>query len=43
LVTGESIVSPRAKKGLFPLAIPLARNCSGIDECKLWGLAIFKI
>eukprot|EP00258_Populus_trichocarpa_P006689 XP_002310717.3 uncharacterized protein LOC7483102 [Populus trichocarpa] len=25
---GESIVSPRAKKGLFPLAIPLARNSS---------------
>uniref|UniRef100_A0A6N2M6V1 Uncharacterized protein n=1 Tax=Salix viminalis TaxID=40686 RepID=A0A6N2M6V1_SALVM len=28
LVTGESIVSPRSTKGLFPLAIPLARSSS---------------
>uniref|UniRef100_A0A6N2M432 Uncharacterized protein n=1 Tax=Salix viminalis TaxID=40686 RepID=A0A6N2M432_SALVM len=40
LVTGESIVSPRSKKGLFPLAIPLARSSSdGVTALQRWPTA----
>lgn len=35
-VTGDSIISPGAKQGLIPLAIPLAKNSSGIDKHQLY-------
>jgi len=30
-MTGETIISPGAKQGLIPLAIPLSKNSSGKD------------
>lgn len=29
-ITGDTIISPAAKQGLFPLAIPLSQNSSGM-------------
>lgn len=29
-LTGETIVSPGARQGLIPLAIPLSKNSSGM-------------
>ncbi|KAL6277634.1 hypothetical protein ACE6H2_021235 [Prunus campanulata] len=33
---GESILSPGAKEGLIPLAIPLAKNSSGMEKLRLY-------
>lgn len=30
--TGDKILSPGAKNGMIPLAIPLAKNSSGTEE-----------